>query len=80
MSVPVVCMRSVEKIGRIMKILNSEGSHNGFPVVDDFYPDQPEKVRIGLEGEGGRDEGLEGGRVGWREGRREEKDLGSVHY
>ncbi len=55
MSVPVVCMRSVEKIGRIMKILNSEGSHNGFPVVDDFYPDQPEKVHLG--GNGGRGDG-----------------------
>ena len=33
MSYPVVCVRSVEKVGYIENILRTE-SHNGFPVVD----------------------------------------------
>ncbi|XP_054707765.1 H(+)/Cl(-) exchange transporter 7-like [Uloborus diversus] len=33
MSYPVVCLRTIEKVGNIERILKTE-SHNGFPVVD----------------------------------------------
>ena len=46
MSTPAVVMRTVENIGRIMNILaDDEDSHNGFPVVEDYDPDNMEGVR-----------------------------------
>lgn len=39
MSSPVECLKTQEKIGRIVKILDDPESHNGFPVVDDYDPD-----------------------------------------
>ena len=44
MTFPVITFRTVEKIGRILKVLNSDASHNGYPVVEDYYPDNPDKV------------------------------------
>ena len=45
MSTPVISMRTNENIGRIMNILSDEeDSHNGFPVVEDFDPDNMEGV------------------------------------
>ena len=38
MSTPVVVFRTVEKIGRIVKIIEGEQPHNGFPVVEDYDP------------------------------------------
>ncbi|KAI0228543.1 H(+)/Cl(-) exchange transporter 7 [Lamellibrachia satsuma] len=40
MSSPVICLRTVEKIRRIVKILGLVSlSHNGFPVVEDYTPE-----------------------------------------
>ncbi len=44
MTFPVETFRSVEKIGRILKVMNDGSSHNGYPVVEDYYPDHPDKV------------------------------------
>jgi len=38
MSTPVVVFRTVEKIGRIVKIIEADTPHNGFPVVEDYDP------------------------------------------
>jgi hypothetical protein len=49
MSTPVIVMRSNENIGRMMYIMaDDEDSHNGFPVVEDYDPDNMEGVRHGL--------------------------------
>ena len=42
MTSPVITLRSQENIGRIAKILDNPDAHNGYPVVDDF---DPENVR-----------------------------------
>ena len=47
MSTPVVVFRTVEKIGRIVKIIEDENAHNGFPVVEDYDPDRDEFVSRG---------------------------------
>ena len=40
-----MCLRTMENIGRIVNILNDdEDSHNGFPVVEDYDPDDMEAV------------------------------------
>ena len=44
MTFPVETFRTVEKIGRIRKVLSSDASHNGYPVVEDYYPENPDKV------------------------------------
>ncbi|MEG7522270.1 MAG: hypothetical protein M3H12_04110, partial [Chromatiales bacterium] len=45
MSAPVICLRTVEQIRRIVKILGLESlSHNGFPVVEDYTPENSDPV------------------------------------
>ena len=39
MSHPVLTLRTVEKVGRIIEILQRE-KHAGFPVVEDLHPSQ----------------------------------------
>ena len=56
MSTPVVVFRTVEKIGRIVKIIEDENAHNGFPVVEDYDPDRDEFVSRG-HGWGGESAG-----------------------
>jgi len=51
MSTPVVCFRTMENIGRIVNILqDEEDSHNGFPVVEDYDPDDMEAMMSGTFG------------------------------
>jgi len=51
MSAPVICLRTVEKIRRIVKILGLESlSHNGFPVVEDYTPENSDPVSRELAG------------------------------
>ena len=45
MSAPVVCLRTVDKIRRVVKILTLDTlSHNGFPVVEDYTPESSNGV------------------------------------
>ncbi|KAK2180880.1 hypothetical protein NP493_422g00000 [Ridgeia piscesae] len=47
MSAPVICLRTVEKIRRIVKILGLESlSHNGFPVVEDYTPENSDPTTV----------------------------------
>lgn len=46
MNSPVQVVRTREKLGRIAKLLNDESAHNGFPVVEDYDVDNPEKVHF----------------------------------
>ena len=47
MSHPVTTLRTTEKVGRIIDILKSE-PHNGFPVVDNFNPEQVRADKINV--------------------------------
>ena len=38
MSSPVVALRTMETVSRIKQILDDPNSHNGFPIVDDYDP------------------------------------------
>ena len=45
MSTPVTTLRTTERIGRILTIINDESkAHNGFPVVEDYDPESFEGV------------------------------------
>ncbi|XP_074605465.1 chloride channel protein 7 [Brevipalpus obovatus] len=60
MSVPVVTLKAVEKVGRIIEILEKE-THNGFPVVDmdsSVYESSPNTLDDSTQAHFGRFRGL----------------------
>ena len=44
MTAPVDVVRSVEKIGVLMKLIKGDKGHNGYPVVEDYDPKDPDNV------------------------------------
>lgn len=49
MSTPVTCFKRIEKVGRVMDVLNNAlTNHNGFPVVEDVYDDNEPGRLCGL--------------------------------
>ncbi len=48
MSTPVVILRTVERIGRIVKVIDDADAHNGFPVVEDYDPNASVSLSMSL--------------------------------